>query len=190
MRKSKQETAETRERIVATAAAEFRRQGILATGLADLMSAAGLTHGGFYRHFDSKEQLVTEACAAALASTTEGLQGAAAGKPKREALRAIVARYLSVPHRDHPQAGCAFAAIGSELARADKKTRAVATESFEGLVRLLAAGFDDLAPAEAEQQAQVAAATMIGALLMSRIVSDPELSRSILRNAQAAINEL
>src|SRR5215470_8028860 len=71
MRKSKQETALTRKRIVQAAASEFRQHGIVATGLADLMSAAGLTHGGFYRHFVSKDQLVAEASAAALATTTE-----------------------------------------------------------------------------------------------------------------------
>jgi len=71
MRKSKQETALTRERIVKAAASEFRQHGIVATGLADLMSAAGLTHGGFYRHFDSKDQLVAEASAVASAATTE-----------------------------------------------------------------------------------------------------------------------
>jgi TetR/AcrR family transcriptional regulator, transcriptional repressor for nem operon len=190
MRKSKQETAETRERIVATAATEFRRQGIVATGLSELMGAAGLTHGGFYRHFDSKEQLVTEAGAAALASTTETLSGAATGKLRREALRAIVAKYLSTAHRDHPQAGCAFAAIGSEMARADKKTRAVATDSFAKLVEMLAACFEDVTPTEAKKQALVAASTMIGALLMSRVVNDAELSKSILRNAENAIRDM
>ncbi len=151
MRKSKEETAATRARIVATAATEFRRQGIEATGLAELMAAAGLTHGGFYRHFDSKEQLVGEACAAALASTSESLSSAAQGKPHRKCLRAIVSKYLSTAHRDRPQAGCAFAAIGSEMARADKKTRAVATASFSKLVDVLAAGFDDIGPAEAKR---------------------------------------
>ncbi len=84
MRKSKQETAATRARIVATAATEFRRHGIEGTGLADLMAAAGLTHGGFYRHFDSKQQLVSDACAAALTTTAESLASAAEGKSKRK----------------------------------------------------------------------------------------------------------
>ena len=78
MRKSKQETAKTRERIVRAAAGEFREHGIVATGLADLMAAAGLTHGGFYRHFDSKDQLVAEACALAVAESV-----AATGSTKK-----------------------------------------------------------------------------------------------------------
>jgi TetR/AcrR family transcriptional repressor of nem operon len=76
MKRSKQETAETRKRIVETAATEFRRNGIDGTGLADLMGAAGLTHGGFYRHFDSKDHLVAESCAAAVDSVVESLTSA------------------------------------------------------------------------------------------------------------------
>src|SRR5262249_56399482 len=79
MRKSKQEAARTRERIVEAAAAEFREHGIAATGLAELMSAAGLTHGGFYRHFDSKNQLIAETSAAAITTMTDRLASAASG---------------------------------------------------------------------------------------------------------------
>src|SRR6476469_8997074 len=81
MRKSRIEAAKTRERIVTAAAAEFRQHGIAATGLADLMKAAGLTHGGFYRHFASKDQLVAEACSAALAATTEQAAAVASRQP-------------------------------------------------------------------------------------------------------------
>src|SRR5258707_7231815 len=99
MRKSKQETALTRERIVKAAAAEFRQHGIVATGLNDLMSAAGLTHGGFYKHFESKDQLVAEACAEAVETILEML---AAASEKGGA----AAAYLSTDHRDHPATGC------------------------------------------------------------------------------------
>src|SRR5882724_1569843 len=83
MRKSRSEAAKTRERIVSAAAAEFRQHGIAATGLADLMKAAGLTHGGFYRHFASKDELIKEASAAAIATTLDGLAAAASGKRGR-----------------------------------------------------------------------------------------------------------
>src|SRR6266516_5800071 len=88
MRKSRIEAAKTRERIVTAAAAEFRQHGIAATGLADLMKAAGLTHGGFYRHFDSKDQLVSEASAAALATTTEQMAAVASRQPAQKGLEA------------------------------------------------------------------------------------------------------
>ena len=127
MRVSKQEAARTRERIIAAAAAEFRRKGIAGTGLSDLMAAAGLTHGGIYRHFESKDELIAEACAVAIDSITTMFATPNGG---RNGIEAIAARYLSGDHRDRRSKGCPFAALGSELARADKHTLAVATEGL------------------------------------------------------------
>ncbi len=183
MRKSKQEAARTRERIVEAAAAEFRENGIAATGLADLMSAAGLTHGGFYRHFDSKDQLIEEACAEAIATMTDRLASAASRKSGRAGLKAAKTVYLSTHHRDNPREGCPLAALGSELARADAKTRAAATAGFQKMVDVLASQFDQDKPSEARKRAIAAASTLIGALTMSRIVNDEALSDSILRIA-------
>src|SRR5712671_1113823 len=109
MRKSRQEAAKTRERIISSAAAEFREHGIAATGLADFMKAAGLTHGGFYRHFESKDQLVAEACSAAIATMTERVASSASRKRGRKGLEAVVAHYLSTEHRDNPRDGCPHA---------------------------------------------------------------------------------
>src|ERR1700756_4355018 len=103
MKRSKQETAETRKRIVETAATEFRRNGIGGTGLSDLMGAAGLTHGGFYRHFDSKDQIVAEACAAA---TESAIARFFSNKSPQSGLKARAAKYLSPAHRDDPSPGC------------------------------------------------------------------------------------
>lgn len=94
MKKSKKEAAETRQRIVKTAAAEFKRNGINGTGLSDLMAAAGLTHGGLLSHFDSKDQLVAESCAAAVDSMVESFTFALSRKSKRSGLEAIAASYL------------------------------------------------------------------------------------------------
>ena len=183
MRKSKQEAAKTRERIVTVAAEEFREHGIVATGLADLMSAAGLTHGGFYRHFDSKDELVKEASTAALTAILDGLAAVAAGKRGRTGLKNVAAKYLSTEHRDHPREGCPLAALGSELARADAEIRDAATAGFLRLVGILAKQFDQTHPSEGKKKASVAAVTMIGALTMSRMVTDAALSKSLLRNA-------
>src|SRR5882672_12890105 len=98
MRRSKQETAATRERIVRAAAGEFREHGIVATGLADLMGAAGLTHGGFYRHFDSKDRLVSEASADAFAAKIGEMEASASAAKGRKALEAIANDYLSPEH--------------------------------------------------------------------------------------------
>lgn len=188
MRKSKQEAAETRERIVETAATEFRENGIVATGLSELMESAGLTHGGFYRHFESKAQLIKEANAAALTSLLEGLTNSAGKKTGPNALRAIAAKYLSVKHRDSPGEGCPLAALGSELARADTATREVATDGFLRLVEILTGHLEQTDPLAAKQSAMIAVATMVGALTISRIVTDDSLSRSLLRYAEEALN--
>ncbi len=181
MRKSKQEAAETRRRIVKAAAAKFRQNGIGGTGLSDLMGAAGLTHGGFYRHFDSKDQIVAEACAAA---TDAAIARFFSNKSPQSGLKARVAKYLSPAHRDDPSAGCPVAALGSEIARCDEKTRAAATQAFLQLVNIIAAESGKTRPDVARRRALVAVATMIGALTMSRVVTDSELSASILREAE------
>jgi TetR/AcrR family transcriptional repressor of nem operon len=177
MRKSREAAAETRKRIVRAAARKFREQGIVATGLADLMKAAGLTHGGFYKHFASKDQLVAEATAAALDTLLEEM----AAHPT---INAAVAAYLSTRHRDNPASGCPFAAIGSELSRSDKTAREAATG---GLVRLVDILEGKAATADARRRALVAAATMIGAVMMSRVVTDPELSAEILGEAAKSL---
>jgi TetR/AcrR family transcriptional regulator, transcriptional repressor for nem operon len=184
MRKSKQEAAATRQRIIKAAAAAFRKNGIAGTGLADLMAAAGLTHGGFYRHFDSKDQIVAQACTAAVDSLVAKLAAAASRKSPKQGLKTIVENYLTFAHRDEPADGCPLAALGSEMARADERTRAAATQAFLKLVGVIASQFGKARPDLARRRALVAASTMIGALTMSRIVTDSELSAAILRETE------
>jgi TetR/AcrR family transcriptional repressor of nem operon len=184
MRKSREEAAETRKRIVTAASEEFRKKGIVATGLNDLMSAAGLTRGGFYKHFESKDQLVAEACAEAVATAIcERLATASSEGP------GAAPAYLSTGHRDNPATGCPLSAIGSELARSDEKTRAAATAGFLKLVEIMGAQFGGLPPATARRRALVAVSTMIGALTMSRIATDPELSAEILKEAEKSLSD-
>ena len=183
MRKSNQEAAETRERIVEAAAAEFCRNGISATGLSDLMAAAGLTHGGFYRHFASKDQLVAEACVTAVDSVATMFEEALVRHGKSNGLKAAAASYLSARHRDGPSDGCPFAALASELVRADEATRAKATEGLKRIVNLLAGGYAGLRPDSAKRQALVALSTMVGALTLARLVTEPKLSDVLLRDA-------
>jgi TetR/AcrR family transcriptional regulator, transcriptional repressor for nem operon len=182
MRKSKEEAAETRRRIVTAAAGEFREHGIVATGLADLMQAAGLTHGGFYKHFESKDQVVAEACAEAVRVLMEKLEDA----PSKGA---ALGPYLSVRHRDDPATGCPLAALGSDLARCDEKTREAATEGFLRLVNVLAGKSGPVPPEVAWRRALVAVSTMIGAVTMSRVVTDADLSAEILREAEKHLTD-
>jgi TetR/AcrR family transcriptional regulator, transcriptional repressor for nem operon len=179
VRKSRGEAAESRKRIVKAAACEFREKGVVATSLSDLMKAAGMTHGGFYKHFESKDQLVAEAFADALKESLDEMEA-------QPTARGAVASYLSTGHRDAPASGCPISAIGSELARTDARTREAATAGFERLVDLLAG---KLKGKDARRRALVAAVTMIGALTMARVVTDPGLSAEILREAEKSLTE-
>jgi len=188
MRKSKAETAETRRRIVAAAAEEFRKNGIRETSLNELMAAAGLTEGGFYRHFKCKDQLVAEACARGLESVTEAIESAAQEGGKT-GIQVIIENYLSPEHRDELWQGCPFVSLGSELARADNATRDAATAGFVKLVDVLARQFPNVPPECARQRAEYIVCAMVGAMTMSLIVTDPDLSASILRQAQKHLDK-
>ncbi len=181
MRKSRQEAAATRARIVDTAATELRRRGIAGAGLAEIMAAAGLTHGGFYRHFETKDQMVAEALAAALA------EQASKRVSTHPDLKALVSNYLSVAHRDAPAHGCPLVSLGADIARAGPPVRAEATSGLMALVGALAARRDDLSGQEALDWAMVAAATMVGALTLARITDDAVLSGTILDSARDSV---
>ena len=178
MRKSNKEAALTREAIVAAAADRIRRTVIAQASLADVMAAAGLTHGGFYRHFRNKENLVAEALSAAgdKVVSTIGRTMAKGG------LNAAVDKYLSTSHRDSPTPVCPFAALGSEVARSGNEAKIAATEVLEKLVVTLAADGPDREQARGD--AIVALATMIGAMTLARLVSDSALSAEILARAR------
>lgn len=185
MKRSKAETAETRRRIVDVAAAEFRQNGIQATGLADIMAAAGLTHGGFYRHFDSKNQLIAEASVIGLDAVIRSAKAAGDDhKPGKENLAAILAAYLSTAHRDSRSEGCPLAALGSELARADQDTRTAVSSEVLRLVDVLAEQFPRAKDDTARGHAMFALAAMVGAVTLSRLVSDREVSSLILRETR------
>ena len=178
MRVSRQKAAENRERIIDAAGALFREKGFDGIGVAEIMKAAELTHGGFYRHFRNKEHLVSQALSAAGEKTiaTIGRNMAKGG------LNAAVDGYLSKSHRDSPTPICPFAALGSEMARSRKVTKAAATEVLEKLFVTLAGDAPDRE--EARGDAIVALSTMIGAMTLARVVADSDLSSEILDRAK------
>lgn len=184
MKKSRIETAETRKRIVDVAARQFRSKGIHATGLAEVMSEAGLTHGGFYRHFASKDQLVAEACEAGLNAVVESFEAAASQSESKAAFKAIVDSYVSVAHRDDTANGCPLVAMGSELARGDEHTREAAAQGFNNMVDVIAKRVGRRNADVARSEAVFALAAMIGAVTMSRIFADPEASASVLETVK------
>jgi TetR/AcrR family transcriptional repressor of nem operon len=184
MKKSRAETAETRRRIVDAAAKRLIFKGIEGSGLNELMAEVGLTRGGFYRHFASKDQLVAEACTAGLQSTIRRSEVVAGGDDPAAAFRAIAGTYLSPEHRDNRAGGCPFAGLGSELARSGGETREAAARGFERLAAALEVHRPGRSPDEARAEAAYTLSAMVGALTMARMVDDPALSDTILDEAR------
>jgi TetR/AcrR family transcriptional repressor of nem operon len=180
MRKSREEAAESRRAIVEAASALFRERG-LGVGLADVMAAAGMTHGGFYRHFASKEALVAEVLEQALDERSAILIPGA--RSPREAVRDYVALYLSDAHVDHPEMGCPIAAVGAEAARTESSAQTLAA----GAERLAARFAADLGiePEEARRRALAMLASMVGAVVVARAVGDSPLRAETLAALRA-----
>ena len=182
MRKSRQEAAQTREAIVRAAADLIRREGLADVSVANVMAAAGLTHGGFYRHFRDRDQLLAEATACAGDFTAGVLARDLDSGGRAGALES----YLSVSHRDASTPTCTFAAAGSELARASAETKQSATEVLKRVFARLAESTSGDAD-QTRADAIVDLSTMVGALTLSRIVADEALSREILDLARARL---
>jgi len=188
---SKEHKRQTRERIVRAAARAFRAEGVDGARIADLMRQAGLTHGGFYAHFPSKDALVAEACAAGLTESGAALYDAADAAPPGEGLRLIVRGYLSRTHRDHPETGCVIATLGPEIAREPAEVRHAFTAALKDDAARLASHLASHLSAEPgaggvarDDAAYVLLAGMAGAMLMARAVDDPVLSDRILLAAR------
>src|SRR4051794_13004984 len=181
MRVSREQAAASRERILDSAARLFRERGLDGIGVADLMRDAGLTHGGFYAHFASKEDLMGEACALALAKSSARWGRLVDRGPHRDALAAIVHSYLSTRHRDHPGTGCALATLGGEASRHERPVRKAITEGFSAMIDILARVIPGRTNAAKRQQALATYASLIGAQVLARAVDDRALSEEILQ---------
>lgn len=187
MRQSREVAEETRRRIVRTAAEQFRRHGIAGIGIADVMKEAGLTHGGFYKHFPSKEALAGEATDWAMAATRDELMKAVQTAPKGRGLEALVRNYLSMAHRDSPERGCSIAALGVEAARADGPARDALVAGYQRLVARVADLIEGCPPAETNRLASSIVSTMVGALSLSRLLEDRAAAEDVLRAATKSI---
>jgi TetR/AcrR family transcriptional repressor of nem operon len=186
MRVTKERAAQSRERIVEGASRLFRENGLDGIGVADLMKEAGLTHGGFYAHFASKEALMAEACTRALEGSVAKWQRLSEGSPARP-LPAIVRSYLSTRHRDDPGAGCAIASLGTDVARQGPAVRHAFTEGLRNMVAMLAGMVAGRTAAVRRRKALCDYAAMVGAIVLARAVDDPDLSQEILDSAAATI---
>jgi TetR/AcrR family transcriptional repressor of nem operon len=192
MKVSRAQAEENRRTVIAAASRLFRERGFDNVGLADLMGAAGLTHGGFYKQFASKDDLVNQACERALADSRDTWtrvldEGQGEGRGKRGALEALVRRYLSPNHRDRIGDGCAFPTLGPDVVRRDDALRRTFDSGVKAQLAMLEGAMPDGAPEERRQAAMAAFATMVGGLLLSRLVEDDTLSRQLLDAAAAGV---
>lgn len=187
MKVTRAQAQANRQAVVEAAGRLFREHGVKGVGLAELMGAAGLTHGGFYKQFGSKDELVAEACGAALdAGPLKWTRIAEAAGARREApLAALVRHYLSPAHRDRIGKGCALAGLGPDAVRHDASLR----PRFEEAVRAHAEVIEHALPpcGASADDALATLSTMVGALLLARMVEDEAFSRRILDAAAARV---
>ena len=170
----------THERIVETAARAIRRSGYNGTSVADIMKEAGLTHGGFYAHFASREAMLAEAADRAGAeSVALSARIAATAKPE-QALQALIHAYLSKEHVKSVEMGCPIAALGSEMPRQAPEVRRAATRRIKEMIDVVARQLPDWGQPAAHERALVTVAMSVGALLLARAVDDPKLSDALL----------
>ncbi len=178
-RVSKEAKAASHEKIIAAAARLFREKGIGATSVADVMKAAGLTHGGFYRHFRSKDDLAAAAIAHAFEDIARMLETAMRQNTGHAALAIYIERYLSERHAADPGSGCPIAAIGAEAARAPAAERAAFARGSERVMGLIAAAIGGNGQ-EASARASGLMALLAGTIVLARTTRSDRARRDIL----------
>lgn len=180
---SRKQKAESREKILRSASTRIREEGIERLSVAELMKSAGLTHGGFYSHFSSRAEMVAASLERALGDGNDFLQ---AGVQDRgpQTVKSLVNGYLSVFHRDNPGSGCAVSAVGGEVSRADPELR----EVMQAMIERSLATMSEVHGGERSEEFSMAAwSTMVGALVLSRILSGDPKSEDILASARSAV---
>ncbi|MDL2406598.1 TetR/AcrR family transcriptional regulator [Rhizobium calliandrae] len=186
---SQLEKQKTHERIVTLAAKRLREEGLEGIGVADLMKEAGLTVGGFYKHFASRDELVAEAVQSAVESWRRQMEGKGID-PADVPLEDYADGYLSVRHRDHRGEGCAYAALMADIARSGAAVRAIATEGIRKNIDSMTARMPQPGTADARRNAIIASCLMTGAVGLARVADDEEISNEILEAAKSFVKEL
>lgn len=167
------------ERIVTAAARAIRRSGYDGTGVADIMKEAGLTHGAFYAHFESRDAMLAKAADHAGAESNALAAQVLAAAPSDQALQTLMRVYLSKEHIEGIETGCPISALGSEMPRQSPEVRHAATSRIKEMISLIARQFPDLEPQAAHERALVTVSTLVGTLILARAVNDPTLSQSL-----------
>ena len=184
MRYTRQHKEETHERIVRAASRHFRRRGGKGVAIADLMNKLDLTHGGFYRHFGSKEQLLAEAIAKGFEEVAAKLTDAAQKAPPGCDLKTVIETYLSLEHCANPADGCPIAALSSEIARYPRTLRVKIERAMREHIKKIARLLPGASESERERNCVVLFSGMSGTLNVARAAADPELRKTILQSAK------
>ena len=185
--KASSKKEETRERILRAAARAIRKHGYEGVGVADVMKEAGLTHGGFYAHFKSRDALLAAAVDQEGVESSEYLTRAIAAAKSGQELTALVDAYLSDGHVAAPEQGCAVAAAGSEVPRQEAQVRRAASRRIKDFIGLIERQFPEWGKSAAHDKAMGIAATLVGSVVLARAVDDPQLSKRIRKAARELI---
>ncbi|RUU31826.1 TetR/AcrR family transcriptional regulator [Mesorhizobium sp. M6A.T.Ce.TU.002.03.1.1] len=188
MRVSRMQAAENRETVINVASRLFRERGFDGIGLKDLMKGAGLTQGAFYKQFASKEDLAAQASRRAMESATHRWSAATAAKPE-DPLGAVIAFYLSMGHRGEKMDGCPVVALGSDAARQGAEVKASFEAGIREYLKMLGSWVSEADGEEAGGKAMAILSTMVGAVLLSRVVNDPDLAQAFLDAATDQVRE-
>jgi len=178
MKVSREQMAENRRRILDAASSLFRDRGFDAVSVAEVMKAAGFTHGGFYGHFSSKDDLVAQTLAQVLASDSGG----------NDDFSHYLSTYLSPRHRDNPAAGCPTAGLAAAIRHQSPAARAAMTEGLRSQIARIEAALPEAYPADRRRTAIGSWAAMVGAVILARAIDDPALSDEILEQTRAWID--
>jgi TetR/AcrR family transcriptional repressor of nem operon len=187
MRYDAEHKERTRERVVNVAAAAIREHGPSGIGVADLMNKAGLTHGGFYAHFRSKDELVAEAIGHMFDERYETFRRCTEGKDPARGLEKYIDVYLSARHRDDPAQGCPMPILAGDLARLPAAAKARFQAGFDRIIQGTATLLAELGQSHPRATASSALAEMVGALALSRVVTDCDASDQLLRISRDAV---
>jgi TetR/AcrR family transcriptional regulator, transcriptional repressor for nem operon len=183
MKVSREQVKQNRERILEAAARLFRERGFDGVSVAEIMKAAGLTHGGFYGHFESKDALIKEAMAQPIAATAPPRRSAA-----QQSAADFADGYLSARHRDNRADGCPVAGLGSEAVRASPEVRAELTKAIREQIERFSPASPGATAAARRRAAIATYAAMVGALTLARVVDDEKLSAEILAATRKSLD--
>jgi TetR/AcrR family transcriptional regulator, transcriptional repressor for nem operon len=187
MKVTREQAERNRERVLDVAGRLFRENGFDGIGVDGLMKGAGLTHGGFYANFKSKEELAAKSCERTLAKLVEDWNRVA-DEANGDPLKAIVAGYLAISHRDDPGNGCVLAALGADVARKGPAVRHAVTEGIRPFIELLTRSVPDVPGLRAAKKRwPYIYASLVGAMVLARAVDDPGLSKQILQTVAASV---